>query len=80
MTTVRVYFNGRGVDAPGDASALDALALFDVTLADAVRGGTRALVDSRGIAVDAGTAVYGGAIFRVVSARAVKSASEGADT
>lgn len=79
MTTVRVYFNGRGVDAPVDASALDALALFDMTLADAVRGGTRTLADSRGLSVDVGSAVYGGAIFRVVSARAAKSASDGAD-
>ena len=79
MTTVRVYFNGRGIDAPVDVSALDALALHDPALADAVRAGTRALVDSRGLGVDAGTTVHGGAIFRVVSARAAQSAADGAD-
>lgn len=70
MTTVRVYFNGRGVDVPGGASALDALTACEPALAGEVREGQRALVDSRGLAADPTAAVYAGAIFRVVSARA----------
>ncbi|MBK8248629.1 MAG: hypothetical protein IPK85_14645 [Gemmatimonadetes bacterium] len=70
MTNVRVYFNGRGVDAPGGATVLDALAVFDSTMATEVREGQRALVDSRGLAADPSAAAYAGAIFRVVSARA----------
>ena len=70
MTNVRVYFNGRGVDVPTGASVLDALAVFDATCAAEVRDGQRALVDSRGLPADPATAVYAGAIFRLVSARA----------
>ncbi|MBL8960424.1 MAG: hypothetical protein JNJ98_11270 [Gemmatimonadetes bacterium] len=70
MTNVRVYFNGRGVDVPGGATALDALAVFDATLAGEVREGQRGLVDSRGLPADPAAAVYAGAIYRLVSARA----------
>ena len=73
---VRVYFNGRGVDAPAGATALDALRLADPALAGEVDGGTRALVDSRGLPAAADAPVYGGAIFRVVSARAARAGDE----
>ena len=38
--------------------------------ADAVASGARGVTDSRGLPVTAGTLVHGGAIFRLVSARA----------
>lgn len=76
MTTVRVYFNGRGVDAPADGSTLDALRIWDEIVAGEVASGTRALADSRGLPADPAAAVYGGAIFRVVSGRAREAASE----
>jgi hypothetical protein len=69
MTTVRVYVNGRGVDAPAGGSALDAVRVADPELADRVAAGTRALTDSRGLPVPAQATLYEGAIFRVVSAR-----------
>jgi hypothetical protein len=69
MTTVRVYVNGRGVDAPVNGTALDAVRLLDPAIADQVAAGTRALADSRGLAAAADQRVYGGAIYRVVSAR-----------
>ncbi|MBC7895424.1 MAG: hypothetical protein H7066_08420 [Cytophagaceae bacterium] len=69
MTTVRVYVNGRGVDAPSTGNALDAVRLLDEALASALLSGARALTDSRGLPVPNDSPVHGGAIFRVVSGR-----------
>lgn len=69
MSTVRVYVNGRGVDAPVGGSALDAVRAADPELADRVAAGARALTDSRGLPVPAQAALYEGAIFRVVASR-----------
>ncbi len=67
--TVRVYVNGRGVDAPADGAPVDAVRVFDASLADEVQGGTRRITDSRGLAVVDGEPLYNGAIFRVVGNR-----------
>ena len=67
--TVRVYVNGRGVDAPSEGSALDAVRLLDGAAADDVMSGDRIITDSRGLPVPGDSAVYGGAIFRIVSNR-----------
>ncbi|MGQ0648298.1 MAG: hypothetical protein ACT4P7_12080 [Gemmatimonadaceae bacterium] len=69
MTTVRVYVNGRGVDAPADGSALDAIRELDPALAEEITGGRRVVTDSRGLPLPAETALYHGAIYRVVSKR-----------
>lgn len=69
MTTIRVYINGRGVDAPEDGSALDAVRIADPALAERIAAGEKALTDSRGLPVPAHTPLYGGAIFRVVTNR-----------
>ncbi len=81
MTTVRVYFNGHGCDAPAGATALEALRAHDPSLADLVSRGQRALADSRGLPVASDVPVYGGAIFRVISNRAARDANapSGAD-
>ena len=76
--TVRVYIDGAGVDVPRGATALDALDRRDASLARAVREGSRALTDSRGLPVPGDTPAYAGAIFRVVSARA-ENRDEGAE-
>lgn len=68
--TVRVYVNGRGVDVPAAATALDAVGACDPDAAARVRAGERTLTDSRGIATPPETPVHGGAIFRVVGGRA----------
>ena len=69
MSTIRVYINGRGVDAPAGGTALDAVRVADAALADRIASGERALTDSRGLPVPAQSAVYQGAIFRVVANR-----------
>ena len=67
--TVRVYVNGRGVDAPSEGSALDAVRLLDGGAADDVLSGERVITDSRGLPVAGDSAVFGGAIFRIISNR-----------
>lgn len=68
--SVRVYVDGTGVAVPAAASVLDAVRLRDPSLADAIAGGTRVITDSRGLPASPASPVYGGAIYRVVAARA----------
>ena len=77
-TTVRVYVNERGVDVDAGGTALDAVRAFDAAEAERVASGTRGLTDSRGLPVRASDAVHGGAIYRLVSARAAAAADEAA--
>lgn len=70
MNTIRVYVNGRGVDVPRGATALDALRAADPDAARLVEEGKRALVDSRGLVLSPATILSAGSILRVVSARA----------
>jgi hypothetical protein len=55
---------------PQGATALDAVRVFDAAAAEAVSAGTRGVTDSRGLPVAPTVSVHGGAIFRLVSARA----------
>ena len=77
--TVRVYVNGRGVDVPPTGTALAAVRLADPAGADAVAAGSRAITDSRGLPAAPDAPVHGGAIFRLVSARATAAPSADAD-
>lgn len=71
-TSVRVYVNGRGVDAPVAAQAIDAVRVWDADVAAEITAGRRALADSRGLPLDPATPVFGGLIMRVVSNRAAR--------
>lgn len=75
IDSVRVYVNGRGVDAPATAHALDAVRAFDASVADEIIGGRRALADSRGLPLDPTAPVFAGMIMRVVSNRAAREES-----
>ena len=66
---IRVYVNGRGVDVPAGATALDAVRTSDADAADRVAVGDRALTDSRGLPLDPGSAIVAGSIVRIVSGR-----------
>ena len=68
--TVRVYIDGRGVDAPAQGTALDAVRLADPLAAQEISNGRRALTDSRGLPAPADSPLHNGAIFRVVTVRA----------
>jgi hypothetical protein len=69
MTTVRVFINGSGVDAPSEGTALDAVRVWDTSAAQELEHGERRLTDSRGLPIGAEVPVFAGAIFRVLPAR-----------
>lgn len=76
--SVRVYVNGRGVDAPASGSPVDAVRAADPAMADAVVTGDRLITDSRGLPVEPGATLYNGAIFRVIANRQRPAAGEDA--
>lgn len=73
--SIRAYVNGRGVDVPVGASALDAVHAYDAALANAVAAGDRALTDSRGLPLPPEAPLAAGSIIRVVSGRRRDAAS-----
>ena len=68
-TTVRVFVNGRGLDAPAGGTALDAVSVHSVADAAAVREGRLLVTDSRGLPVPADTPLFNGALFRLIPNR-----------
>lgn len=74
--SVTVFVNARAVLVPPDATVLDAVRAFDSAEGDACAAGTRGVTDSRGLPVSPAGPVYGGAIFRLVSARAGRPAGD----
>ncbi len=74
--SIRAYVNGRGVDVPAGASALDAVRAWDSAAADQVTAGDRALTDSRGLPIDPSTVLVTGSIVRLVSGRRRGAATE----
>ncbi|HJQ09737.1 MAG TPA: hypothetical protein VJ840_01780 [Gemmatimonadaceae bacterium] len=74
--TVRVYINAKPVDVVSTSTALEAVAQWDASQADAIRSGERVITDSRGIPTTADAPVHNGAIFRIVRARQVAEDAE----
>lgn len=73
---IRAYVNGKGVDVPAGASAIDAVRAYDAAAADQVVAGERALTDSRGLPLDPASVLVGGSIMRIVSSRRRGAAPE----
>ena len=73
---IRAYVNGRGVDVPAGARALDAVRAFDADIAALVVAGDRALTDSRGLPLDPSAELSTGSIIRIVSGRRRGAAAE----
>ena len=67
--TVRVFVNGRGLDAPAGGTALDAVAVHSAADTALVARGELLVTDSRGLPVPADTALFNGALFRLVANR-----------
>lgn len=67
--TVRIYVNGEGVDAISGCSVLDAIERSMPADAAAVRRGDKMITDSRGLPAEPATAIYNGAIFRLIRSR-----------
>ena len=74
--SIRAYVNGRGVDVPAGASAIDAVRAWDSAAADQVIAGDRALTDSRGLPMEPSTVIVAGSIVRLVSGRRRGAAAE----
>ena len=73
---IRAYVNGRGVDVPPGASAIDAVRAWDVDAAEQVVRGERALTDSRGLPLEPSAILTTGSIVRLVSGRRRGAAAE----
>ena len=73
---IRAYVNGRGVDVPAGASAIDAVRVWDVAAAEQVVAGERALTDSRGLPLEPAAILTAGSIVRLVSGRRRGAAAE----
>ncbi len=74
--SLRVFVNGTGVSVPTGSTVIDAVQVADPAAADAVRAGSRAVADSRGITVSSDTPLSGGYVMRIVSARAKADAAD----
>lgn len=68
--SLTVFVNARAVHVPASATVLDAVRAFDAAEAEALAAGTRGVTDSRGLPASPADPLHGGAIFRLVSARA----------
>lgn len=67
---IRVFVNGTGVSVPRGSTVIEAVEAADAAAAAELRAGTRAVTDSRGIAISPDTVVTGGFVMRLVSSRA----------
>jgi hypothetical protein len=74
--SVRVFVNGTALSMEPGRTILDAVRAFDAGEADATVAGSRAVTDSRGLPVALDTPLSGGAVLRIVSARALRSQGE----
>lgn len=73
---VPVFVNSAKIELPSDATALDAVRLWNEAAAREVAEGTHVLLDDRGLPIEPGTIVHGGSIFRIVPARAAADAHD----
>lgn len=67
---MRVFVNAAPVDVADGATALECVRHWRAEEADAVRSGTRLILDSRGLPVGSDTAARAGSIYRTVPNRA----------
>lgn len=72
----RIFVNATPVEAAAGEPAIDAIARWDPVMAEQLRGGARALTDSRGLVAPIETPVHAGAIFRVVSNRQLRDTDD----
>jgi hypothetical protein len=70
---VRIFVNAKPVDAQPSEPVIEAIHRWDSALAGALRDGSRALTDSRGLVTALDAPVYAGAIYRIVSGRQLQA-------
>ncbi|MGI8498596.1 MAG: hypothetical protein ACR2OG_13550 [Gemmatimonadaceae bacterium] len=70
MTTpVTVFVNSQRLQVSPDATVLDAVRAWSSEAAGQLEDGHGSVTDSRGLPIPLAAAVYGGAIFRLVTSR-----------
>ena len=69
---LRVFVNGKPLFVERGSNVLAAVRAFDSAEAESVAAGMRAVTDSRGLPVALDAALTGGAVFRIVSSRALR--------
>jgi hypothetical protein len=74
---LRVFVNGTALSVPPGSTVHDAVRAFSAAEADELVAGTRAATDSRGLPIASDTMLAGGAVLRIVSARALRTAEDG---
>jgi hypothetical protein len=74
--TIPVFVNSALVRVESDATALDAVRAWNAAAAHDVEQGLRIVTDSRGLPIEADAPVHGGAIFRLIPARARDAESD----
>jgi hypothetical protein len=67
--TIVVFIDAERVEVPPGSTALDAVRRWNPDTAEQVASGARQLSDARGLPLGADSAVYGGAIYRVIGGR-----------
>jgi hypothetical protein len=67
--SIIVFINAERVEVPAGSTALDAVRLWNPATAEQIVSGARQLSDARGLPIGGDSAVYGGAIYRVIGGR-----------
>lgn len=66
---IRVFVNERGISLPRGATVLAAIQHFSGSDGEALAAGRARVTDSRGLALEPGAVITGGAIMRVLPVR-----------
>lgn len=67
--TIIVFVNAQRVDVPSGSTAMDAVRAWNAESAEQIASGARQLADARGLPIPGNSAVYSGAIYRVIGGR-----------
>jgi hypothetical protein len=67
--TVRIFVNAKPLDVGSSSTALQAIEVWDATVAAAIKKGERMITDSRGIVMANDSPMHNGAILRIVRVR-----------
>jgi hypothetical protein len=78
--SIIVFINAERVEVPAGSTALDAVRLWNPATAEQIAAGARQLSDARGLPIGSDSAVYGGAIYRVIGGRRGIAADPGGAT
>lgn len=76
MPPTIVFIDGKAISVESALTVLEAVRVWNADAARDVETGQRVVTDSRGLPVAGDVPIHGGAIFRLVSARAAGKSPE----